>query len=75
MVKPTSVPLGAARGADEWAGAGTHYVGGTFDGRVAQSMQLLEARDFSALLASTFADRDVRLADLGPSSPCIEIRQ
>lgn len=57
MVKPTSVPLGAARGADEWAGAGTHYVVGTLDPRVTQSMQLLAAKDFSALLASTFAYR------------------
>lgn len=54
MVKPSSVPLGATRGGDEWAGAGTRYVAGTIEPRATQSQQQLDVKDFSALLASAF---------------------
>jgi hypothetical protein len=55
MVKPSPVPLGAAQGADEWAGAGTRYVAGTVEPRITQNQQQLEAKDFAALLVRLFA--------------------
>jgi hypothetical protein len=52
MAKSSEPSIGVPQGADEHGGAGTHFVNGWHDARFAQSAQLLEAGDFTALLVS-----------------------